>query len=52
MDIIGIRTFTIIHMLGIHMHIIPLRQGTRTAGTGPTSVIIAIIIATIIEPEE
>jgi hypothetical protein len=49
MDIIGIPTFTTIHMLGIHMHIIPLPQAIGIAGTGPTTDIIAIIITTAID---
>jgi hypothetical protein len=46
MDIIGIRTFTTIHMPGIHMHTIPLLQAIGTAGTG---LITAIITAITIE---
>ena len=48
-DIIGIRTFTTIHMLGIHMHIIPPPQAIGTAGTGPITATIDIIITTTIE---
>jgi hypothetical protein len=51
MDTTGIRTFTTIHMPEIDMHIIPLPQATGPVGIGPTAVIIAIIITTIIEPE-
>jgi hypothetical protein len=50
MDTIGIRTFTTIHMPGIHMPIIPLPQAIGTAGTGLTIATIAIIITTTIEP--
>jgi hypothetical protein len=46
MDIIGIRTFTTIHMPGIHMRIIPLLQDIGITGIG---LITAIIIITRIE---
>jgi hypothetical protein len=49
MDIIGIRTFTTIHMPGTDMHIIPLPQAIGTAGTGLITATIDIIITTTLE---
>ena len=49
MDTIGTRTFTTIHMPGIHMHIIPLPQATGTADIGPTTITIAVSITPVIE---
>jgi predicted membrane protein len=48
---IGIRTFTIIRMLGIHIHITPLRQPIGTVGIGFTGAIIATTITTASKAE-
>jgi len=51
MDIQGTRTSTIIRMLEIHIHIIPLPQPIGTADTGLTTAIIVIIISTANKPD-
>jgi len=46
---LGTRTSTIIRMPGMHIHIIPPPQAIGTVGTGPTTVIITILITKVIE---
>ena len=50
-DTIGTHTSTIIHTLGMHIHITPHLQVTGTPGIGPTTANIAIIVITAIKPE-